>query len=209
MYSIPMALVDFIPVFLFGAGAWILQRDLYNKMSKGAYSLLCAGTIDIFMAGSLKALYKLLYAANVCNFEPLSKMFFPVQAIGFTLAGIALVCLVTRKQGKGRIYSVAPVVPAVFSGTMIFVVMMVLGLFGLNFGLSVYAKKMKKSKVIVLFIVAFIFSLMMGYLSSKDFDKSYFNWIAEGVNTIGQGAFFAGVLLLDKAGLASYQTEEE
>ena len=87
MYSVPMALVDFIPVLFFGAAAVMLQRDLYGKMVKGAYTLFAAGTIDVFMAGLLKALYKLLYALGVCDFQPLTQMFFPVQALGFLLAG--------------------------------------------------------------------------------------------------------------------------
>ncbi len=30
-FSVPMALADFIPVFLFGAAAVLMQRDLYRK----------------------------------------------------------------------------------------------------------------------------------------------------------------------------------
>ena len=171
MYSIPMALVDLIPVVFFGAAALLLQKDLYNKMSKGAYALFCAGTIDVFLAGFLKALYKLLYAASVCDFSTLDTLFFPLQAIGFLLAGLGLVCLITRPQGKGRMYAVAA--PTVFSGTMIFVVLMVLGLFGIDFSLSAIARKMKKPGAIVLLALSFLFSLTMGYLSSKDFSQSY------------------------------------
>ena len=47
MYSIPMAIVDFIPVIFFGMAIFLLQKNLYNKMSKGAYALFCAGTIDV------------------------------------------------------------------------------------------------------------------------------------------------------------------
>ena len=100
MYSIPMALIDFIPVVLFGISIFILQRDLYNKMSKGCYALFCAGTIDVFMAGILKALYKLLYATNICDFEKLNALFFPLQAIGFLMAGCALCCMVFIRQNE-------------------------------------------------------------------------------------------------------------
>ena len=68
-----MALVDFIPVLLFGAAAVRLLRDLYNKMSKGAFAIFAAGCIDVFAAGALKALYKLLYALGACDFTPLSE----------------------------------------------------------------------------------------------------------------------------------------
>ena len=36
-FSVLMALVDFVPVFFFGAAAVLLQKDLYNKMSKLAF----------------------------------------------------------------------------------------------------------------------------------------------------------------------------
>ena len=38
----------------------------------------------------------------------------------------------------------------------------------------------------------------MGYLSSQDFAEAAMNWIAEGVNIVGQGTLLAGVLLLNK-----------
>ena len=41
----------------------------------------------------------------------------------------------------------------------------------------------------------------MGYLSSQDFTEAAMNWIAEGVNVIGQGALLAGVVLAHKHGL--------
>lgn len=92
-FSVPMALVDFIPVILFAISSVVLQRDLYNKMSKGAFALFAAGTIDIVAAGALKALYKLLHAAGVCDFKRLNAMFFPVQSLGFLLAGAGIAAM--------------------------------------------------------------------------------------------------------------------
>lgn len=198
-FSIPMALVDFIPVILFAVSSTVLQRDLYNKMSKGAFALFAAGTIDIIAAGALKALYKLLYAAQVCDFERLNAMFFPVQSLGFLLAGAGIVAMLCRKQGKTAACAVA--VPAVYSGTFLFVGLMVLGLGGMMAGLSVIAVRMKKKGAAVLFAVAFLCCLAMGYLSSRDFTQAYMNWMAEGINMVGQGALLLGVLTLHKAGL--------
>ena len=53
--SLPMALADFVPVGLFLAASVLLQRDLYNKMSKGAFALFAGGTIMVFLAGASKA----------------------------------------------------------------------------------------------------------------------------------------------------------
>lgn len=195
-----MALVDFIPVILFAISSVVLQRDLYNKMSKGAFALFAAGTIDIVAAGALKALYKLLHAAGVCDFKRLNAMFFPVQSIGFLLAGVGIVALLCHRQGTTA-YAVAA--PAVFSGTMIFVACTVAGMGCMMVGLSVIAARMKKKGAVALFVVALVCSLCMGYLSTKDFAQAYMNWMAEGVNIVGQGCLLAGTVTLHKAGLAS------
>ena len=203
-FSVSMALVDYIPVVFFAAAAVILMRDLYNKMSKGAFALFAAGSIDIVCAGALKATYKLLYGAGVCDFEALNAMFFPVQSIGFLLAGAGMIAMFFFKQKKTTALAVAPVV---YKGTFLFVGLMVAGLGCMSVGLCILAAKLKKKSVIALFVLAFVCSLCMGYLSSRDFAEASMNWIAEGVNVIGQGSLLGGVWMLHKAGLAEYQLE--
>lgn len=198
-FSVSMALVDYIPVAFFAAAAVILMRDLYNKMSKGVFALFAAGSIDIICAGALKATYKLLYAAGVCDFESLNAMFFPVQSIGFLLAGIGILAMLCCKQTKNTVLMAAA--PPVFSGTFVFVALMVAGLGLMDAVLCILAVKVKKSSAIALFVLSFVCSLCMGYLSSQDFAAAAMNWIAEGVNIVGQGALLAGVVLLHKNGL--------
>lgn len=197
-FTVPMALADFIPVVLFLLAAVLLQRDLYNKMSKGAFALFSAGTIDVIAAGFLKALYKLLYALGICDFVPLNSMFFPVQSIGFLLAGLGIAAMLTHPQ-KERLSAVAA--PAVFSGTFVFVALMIAGLGAMDAGLCILAKKLKKPGAIVLLVLSFILCLAMGYLSSKDFGRSVMNWIAEGVNILGQLFLFLAACMMHKAGL--------
>ena len=206
-FSVAMALVDYVPVALFAAAAVLLQRDLYHKMSKGAFALFSAGTINIFCAGALKATWKLLYAAGVCDFEALDEMFFPVQSIGFLLAGLGVAAMVCCKQKKERVYTAAAA-PAVFPGTVLFVGLMVAGLACMNASLSYVAAKMKKPLAIVCFAVTFVCCMGMGYLSSQDFAQASMNWIAEGVNVVGQGALLCGTLLLHRAGLADWELPE-
>jgi hypothetical protein len=182
--SVPMALLDYVPVVLFAVAAVLLQRGLYDRMSKGAFALFAGGTIMVIAAGLMKAVWKLLYALNVCDFERLNQAFFPMQSVGFLLAGIAVVALLAFPQRKNAVYAAAP---AVFSGTMIFVALMILGCLGFCGGLGILAAKQKKTGAAVLFWVAFVFMLGMGYLSSHDFTQASMNWIAEGVNVAGQG----------------------
>ena len=199
-FSIPMALVDYIPVIFFAIASVILLRDLYNKMSKGAFALFSAGVIDVAIAGALKATWKLLYAAKVCNFEALDHMFFPVQSIGFLLAGVGILAMLAHRQTKTALLSV---VPPVFTGTFVFVGLMVAGLGIMDYVLCALAFKLKKPWLIAIFAVSFLCSLGMGYLSSQDFAEAVMNWIAEGVNVVGQGTLLLGAVLLHKSGLAT------
>lgn len=206
-FSVSMALVDYIPVILFTIGSIILMRDLYNKMSKGAFALFSAGVIDVTLSGALKATWKLLYAAGVCDFERLNNMFFPVQSIGFLLAGLGILAMLIHKQTKKA--AVLAVVPPVYSGTFIFIILMISGLGMMQASLCVLAKKMKKSSLIVIFIISFICSLGMGYLSTKDFAQASMNWIAEGVNLVGQLTSLIGIISLHKSGLADLKLRNE
>ncbi len=198
-FSVPMAIVDFIPVALFAVAAIMLQRDLYNKMSKGAFALFAAGTIDIIFAGFLKALYKLLYAAGVCDFEAINVMYFPVISIGFLLSGLGLVAMLFHKQTENAALSVAA--PVMFKGTAVMISFMILGLGMIYIVLGVLAIRLKKPVVVAILVLSFFCSLSMGYLSSKDFEAAIWNWIAQGINVIGQGTLLISVLMLRKAGL--------
>ena len=92
-----------------------------------------------------------------------------------------------------------------WKGTFLFVGFMVLGLGMMDAGLCYLAKKLKKPGIIVIYVISFVCCLGMGYLSSKDFAQASMNWIAEGVNVVGQGCFLLGAISLRKAGLEEYQ----
>lgn len=205
-FSVAMALVDYIPVLFFAVAGVILMRDLYSKMSKGAFALFAAGVIDVTIAGALKATWKLLYAAGICNFAALNAMFFPVQSIGFLLAGIAMLAMLVHPQTERAALAVAP---PVFTGTFVFVGLMVAGLGIMDTVLCILAAKLKKPWLIAIFAVSFVCSLGMGYLSSKDFADAAMNWIAQGVNVVGQGLLLVGTVLLHQAGLREMESCRE
>lgn len=203
--SILLAIFDFIPVTLFIVSAVILQRTLYERLSKGAFALFSAGTIMISVAGIFKATWKFLNALNICNFERLNQAFFPMQSTGFLLAGAGMigVTFFRRNNSDNRLnislYPLLLAAPAVFSGTMIFVVFDVLGNLFICIGLSSEAKKRRKAAAVPLFVVSFFLLLTMGYLSSKNFEKASVNWIAEGINFVAQIIFLWGSLMIASA----------
>ena len=193
--TVTMAIVDFIPVVLFFTAAVLLQNDLYSKLSKTKYTLLSAGSLMIFIGGALKATWKILYALNICDYQALDISFFPFQGIGFLLVFLSLTGICSKKFSK--IYSVVPV----FTSNMPFVILQVIGCAGTQFMLMGKSLQMKKKSAFVMYIIAFIFMLAMGYLSAKFDDSSSMHWLAQCTNIISQGAFLAGTFILHKAGL--------
>ena len=194
-YTVPMALVDFIPVILFTIAAIVLQRYLYSRINKGAFVLFAAGTLDVVCAGFGKALYKLLNAANICDFKPLNNIFFPLQSLGFILAGIGILALVfsgqTQTNGLAVIHSS-------FMGTPLFITLMVLGVALIDIVLCIIAVQMGKPMLVVIFALSFLLELSMGYLSSRDFTQAAVNWCVQGINVLSQGLLLFGALALRK-----------
>ena len=199
-FSVLMGLVDFVPVALFAVSMVLMQRDLYNKMPKYAFACFAAGTINILIAGFMKAAWKLLYAAGVCDFQVLNTMFLPVNSLGFLLAGLGIILMFT-----GRKKALAVAAPVVFKGTVVFISMMVLGLGAICACLSILAAKLKKKGLIVVFVLCFFVYMAMGYLGSREDNSAAANWIEQGVNTLGQVLMLLGVAGLHRAGLREYQ----
>ena len=189
-FSIPMALVDYIPVLFFGLGVKIIAGELYKDKKKGLGLCFLIGAGMVILAGFFKATYKLLYALGIGDFAWMSNQFFANQAFGFLLAGIA-VALTAVKADKA--YAFLPV--------MALVGIMIIGLGALDAGLCYLASKAKKRGALVCFIVSFFLCLGMGYLSSKDFDQAFMNWVAQLINVCGQGLFYLGARQLKNAGL--------
>jgi len=188
--TVPMALMDFVPVLLFGAAWVILYRDLKNKLNLCSGILLPLGAGLVFLAGFLKATWKMQKALGVPAVELFNKMMFPTQSVGFLLMAVGMLALMYGKRKSAR------------SLTMVWVMLTVLGNLGASAGLVWIASKVKKAAV-PLFIVAFVCSMMMGYLSSRDFDQASMHWIAQSVNTLGQALLLVGALLVHKAGLSA------
>ena len=203
-FTVPMALMDYLPVFFFAVTAVILLRDLYNKMFKGAYALLAAGCVNVFMAGFCKATWKLLYAAGICDFVALEEMFMPVNSLGLLFVGLSLIGMLLWKR-KDAVLSVAPVA---FTSSLPFIMMMVVGLGGLCAGLSVVSAKMKQGKFMVLFILSFVCAMAMGYMSSQDSTQAWVNWAEQSINTVSQLCLMLGVIALHKAGLKDWTWKE-
>ena len=188
-----MSLFDYIPVAIFALAMMILFKDLVRKEKPLAELLLVAGGFLVFAGGFLKATYKLLYSLKIGDFTWMSRQFMANQGTGLLLTGIGLTLFACVPGKKGKAYGFIP--------TMAAVGMMVVGTCAMDASLSYMASKLNRKKAMPLFIISFFMYMGMGFLSSRDFTKASMNWIAQGVNLIGQVLFYAGCKILDEAGL--------
>ena len=170
----------------------ILQRELYPRLVKGAYSIMAGGSIMVLIGGCFKALWKLLYALNVCDYVLLDHSFFPLQGPGFLLFFLGL----TGIFWKGRETKVFAA-PTVVTTTLPFIFMQIVGLGGAEILLAVIGAQKKRS-IPVLFILAFVFMLAMGYLGAKFDGSSSMHWVAQLTNILSMDFFLLGTLELSK-----------
>ena len=190
-YTVPMALMDYLPVILFFLGTQIIAKDLKHRIAAVPWWIFTIGILMVTIAGGLKATFKLLCALQITEAHWLSDQFFCNHAFGFMLAGIGLTIGVTSR-GK-RTYALLP--------TMSLVGLIIIGSTAMNASLCWLANKLKKRSALICFIISYFMSLGMGYLSSRDFTSASMNWIAQIVNLIGQLLLYIGCRQLHEAGL--------
>ena len=206
--TVGLALFDYIPVILFAFSGILLMRDLYNKLSKGAFALMAAGVIMVLAAGIYKATWKLFYTLGVADLYLLNDAFLPIQAAGFLLLGIGLFAGSFFPQGKGKAFAVAPVAAVPQErGAMVFIIFMVMGYLGFCGSMTRTAARMKKWGSAVLYVLSFILLMGMGYLGSREFgNNATMNWLEEGINIAAQLCILAATRILHKAGLAERES---
>ena len=204
------SLYDLVPIALFLVSSIILLRVLYNKMVKGAYVLTAGGIIMVFSAGLLKGIHKFLIGAAQIDYSILDKQFSPTQSIGFFLIFLGLLGMFTKfNKNYTKVRSTAiPIILIViynltsinpYDSSLPFIALMVVGALGMLSMLVYMAARFKDVKAIILFSIAIIAMFGMGYLSSgTTFERA---WIQISVNTIYQGSYLLGVILLKKDGL--------
>lgn len=191
-YSIPLALVDFIPNIAFLIGAFFLTRIvLLEKMRTDGF-ILTVGAILVFLGGSLKAIWKLLYSAGVADLTLLSEAQFILLAPGFLAMLIPVIRL-----AQGKVQATSTVLPAMAIWKIPLLVVMTLCSLGVQGILTHLAFKRGVRLAGYGFAVSAIGIVTMAVMASGE-QTIVRQWIEEGVNTIGQSGFMLGSFWLYK-----------
>lgn len=185
-----LCLLDFVPNLAFLVGAYYLVRWVRLTSTLLSVVAMIAGSSLVFLGGTLKAIWKLLYTMGMGDFWLLSELQFILLAPGFLamLASVLLVLKQERKSWKPGLLTMAPwKIPLLAT--------MTLGSLGLQGILSYIAFRRKAYVAAAMYIVAILCMLGLAGLASGERSIAR-QWIEEGINTTGQIAFALGSYLL-------------
>ena len=191
-YSIALALVDFIPTFLFPIGAYFFQKFFKKQNYIQSQILWIFGGFLIFIGGFFKAIWKLNMATTQNNILFLSDSLFVFQSVGFTCLLLGTFLFIRSQSNKTKIPKSTPLT-ALAVWKIPFMALQTLTCIG-TYGLLIHYgfKKENKKGALFLIISVIIIFLMVG-LSGSDMSISI-QWIAELINTLGQLSFLlAGI----------------
>ncbi|MBR5372544.1 MAG: hypothetical protein IK130_10060 [Oscillospiraceae bacterium] len=192
--TLSMALVDFIPVILCAVVMLFQIRIFRTRMQPFFHILFILGAFLLVAGGTLKALWKLLLALKIGDYQLLSDQFLPVSGTAFVLLAIAAICMVTgtKRSEKQFAFMAASRIP--------FIAMMFFGMTGWYMSLAVLSFRLKKKGAGGLFIAAWIIMSGTSVLSAKfDNGQSIMHWVAEGANILVQILLLSGTSAIHKA----------
>jgi len=192
-YSIGLALVDFLPNIAFLVGAFFLVKIAALVKGTRCSRMVMAGAFLIALGGILKATWKLLYAANVGDFQLMSQIQFILVAPGFLALLVAAILLARKKESDIK----ATPLLAMAAWKMPFLFVMTLCSLGAQGILTYISFKRKAKNAAIGFIIAFMGLLAMGGLASAE-QSVPMQWIEESINSLGQIGFMFGSILLFK-----------
>ncbi|MBE6877079.1 MAG: hypothetical protein E7496_10270 [Ruminococcus sp.] len=205
-WNLPLALLDIVPVALFFLGCIELMKAFYPRMTQAQYTLFASGGTMIFLAGMLKAVWKLLLVMRICDYSMLSDAFFPVQSTGFVLTAVSMAGITGKKKktSEEKSFSALLAVPLVET-KLPFIILTFMGTTVFYGTLMILSFRRKAKLTAVFFIGAYIFSVMQIFLAVKFDNSSVMNWMAEFVNLLAQACMVSGAFSLHK----SFKREEQ
>jgi hypothetical protein len=192
-YSLPLALLDYIPNLAFLVGSIYLVRTVLLARGKPCSRMCMAGSFLVFSGGILKATWKLIYTLGVADIQWMSQIQFVLLAPGFLALLVTAILLARAKPFK------APAITlAIATWKIPLLAIMTLSSLGAQGILTFISFKRKVPLAASLFIVAVLCMLGMSGMASGSEQTVSTQWIEEIMNSVGQIAFAAACWLLHR-----------
>lgn len=189
-YSFGLALFDFVPTFFFLIGAFFLVKTVFICAGKPAARMLMAGSLLVFIGGFLKAFWKLLYAAQLADIVWMAEAQFLLLGIGFFAMFVTVLLMVRQRKN-----SAAALFLGITPWKIPFLFLMTVTSLGAEGILAYLAFRRNLRLAAAGFVVGVLGLLAMGSLASAE-QSIAMQWVEETVNTLGQGGFMLGCILL-------------
>jgi len=189
-YTVGLSLLDFVPNLAFLVGAYFLVRLVLLRSSPFSKITMIAGSSLVFLGGTLKALWKLLCTIGGGDVWLLSELQFVLLAPGFLLMLVSVFLVARQERGRweARLIGMAPwKIPLLATMTLCS-----LGVQGI---LSYMAFRRKAHLAAAMYIVAVLCMLGMAGMAGGEQSVGW-QWVEEGINSVGQIAFALGSWLL-------------
>ena len=199
-YGLALALEDFVPVLLAGAGTVVLGQYAGRVLPAVRVPALLAGAL-VFLGGLAKATWKLLVAAEPCrNYPVLENMLFPCLAFGFAGIACALVGVWRRQQAPWWPFLVLPVLGGAASIAVgdTWPLLIVAAIGAVLVGVLAIRLSLRDGDRLgaLLFVVYIVGTLVLPPLAGRPHQSESLQWGEQTTNTIVQLAFLLGALRL-------------
>ncbi|MBB3043625.1 hypothetical protein KM427_18145 [Nocardioides sp. LMS-CY] len=201
-YGLALAIEDFVPVLLAGAGSVVLGSAAGRVLPAVRLPALLAGAL-VTLGGFAKALWKLLVAAEPCRDYPvLENLLFPCLAFGFAGIACALWGVRNRRQVPWPPFLVLPVLAGVAAlvvmDTWPLLVASAIGAVTVGV-LGIGISRREGHRLGVLFFVVYIVgTLVLPPLAARPHQSEELQWGEQLTNSIVQLCFLLGALGIRK-----------
>lgn len=205
IYTVPLALLDFVPVVFSSLGLFFLAR-MVERSEPGAKSLAYLGLVLVALGGLSKALWKLVLAATGLNLSPLDQFLFVFLGPGFVMMAAALLRVRRAERGFPAKTSPWPIPSAIclvflslaafllvsYEGRLWSTVLLILTVIGSNMIGVVAAGLLCRRRhygTALLFAANLVAALVLARLARIEVQTIPLQWFEEGLNTLSQAAF--------------------
>ena len=199
-YGLALALEDFVPVVLAGAGALVLASAAGRRVPALRNPALVGGLL-VTAGGLSKAVWKTLVASEPCrNVELLEQLLFPCLAFGFAAMAWAVVGArrgsVPRRAPFAAVPVAGAVVALVVGALWPMLVVAAVGAVTVGVVAARWARDQQDRRAAVLFVVYVVGTLVLPPLAARPEQSESLQWIEQLTNSAVQLCFLLGALSL-------------
>ncbi len=195
IYSVPMALMDMLPNIAFLIGAYFLVKLVLRERGTKCGRMLMIGSALVFLGGALKAIWKLLVAAEISDITFMKEAQFVLAAFGFTAVLVSVILIARKRISKDNGKNIP--LAAMAAWKIPFLAVMTLASLGAQ-GILVYMSFKRSIRIAAIFLIVSVLCMLgMAGMSSGEQTISR-QWIEQSINLVGQTCFALGCYFLYK-----------